>query len=195
MLRLSKTNFLKEWEFEQFQAVEFSLLKTFKDTLDKCLPGLVQHWSREKDRDLLRFLLDIIYLLTVSSWMQMATDRLWWAERSTVLIRSCLLRSWMGPQIHEKNQITSPRLSLSLYKARKLGSLTLECESLDIRITGFAWSRLGYRKVLYKRLSLGPFGSWCQYKMSTSYHSNKVSHHECVLSEFWISTSFPLHPG
>lgn len=36
----------------------------------------------------------------------MATERLWWALRSTVLIKSCLLRSVMGPQIHEKDQIT-----------------------------------------------------------------------------------------
>lgn len=47
---------------EQFQAVQSSLLEIFKATSDKRLPGLVQHWTREKDHDLLIFLLDIFLL-------------------------------------------------------------------------------------------------------------------------------------
>lgn len=54
---------------EQFQAV-LSFLETFKATSDKHLPDLAQHWSREKDLDLFRFLL-IIRSIPVISWKQM----------------------------------------------------------------------------------------------------------------------------
>lgn len=61
---------LKEVVSEQFQAVLSSFLETFKAASDKHLPDLAQHWSREKDLDLFRFLL-IIRSIPVISWKHM----------------------------------------------------------------------------------------------------------------------------
>lgn len=155
---------------EQFQAVESSLLETFRDTLNKHFSDFVQHCSKDflisevfstlsesvilwKGSRPFRISAGHTMSITVSSWMEKAKDPLWLAEKSRVLTKIWSLGSWMGPRIPEKDQMTVSTFSFVPVLGQKAA-------------ISYSWSRLGHRKVLCKSLSLNPLGIWCQYKVS-----------------------------